>query len=232
MPSPFRRRNHVNPSRLVRAVPHARDHRAAGQSGWIRRHHDGTGTRRLGSAARRRDGSLRLQPGWARQPDGHGFSGRRLDNTRRADEDGDRRRRCADALRLVRLRARVGRRHARAGRRVQHRSAARTGRAAGRGPDQSAYEAEARFDRAGIARLLQEEQQAILDTGGARAEMVQHALEAGREAAAKIGKYSPDQWNKLRFGPIAAAALVSAASASGEMGGRRKRPPSPQRSPS
>jgi hypothetical protein len=78
------------------------------------------------------------------------------------------------------------------------------------------------LDRTGIARLLQDEQQAILNTGGARAEMVQHALEAGREAAAKIGRYSPDQWNKLRVGPIAAAALVSAASASGGMGKPRE----------
>jgi len=74
------------------------------------------------------------------------------------------------------------------------------------------------LDKTGVARLLQDEQQILVTKGGARAEMVQYALEAGREASAKIGKYSPDQWNKLRLGPIAAAALVSAASESGGTG--------------
>jgi Bacterial protein of unknown function (DUF937) len=71
------------------------------------------------------------------------------------------------------------------------------------------------LDKTGVARLLQDEQQALVTSGGARAEMVQYALEAGREAATKISRYSPDHWNKLRLGPIAAATLVSAASASG-----------------
>ena len=74
------------------------------------------------------------------------------------------------------------------------------------------------LDKAGVARLLQDEQKAVMSHGGATSQLVQKALAAGKEATATIAKYSPDQWSKVRLGPVAAAGLVISASPSGIMG--------------
>jgi Bacterial protein of unknown function (DUF937) len=74
------------------------------------------------------------------------------------------------------------------------------------------------LDKAGVARLLQDEQKRVTSMGGPTGQLVQQALAAGREATATIAKYSPDQWSKVRLGPIAAAGLVITASPSGLMG--------------
>src|SRR5215471_2652757 len=74
------------------------------------------------------------------------------------------------------------------------------------------------LDKAGAARLLQDEQKAFMSQGGPVGPLVQQALDAGKQATTTIAKYSPDQWSKVRLGPIAAAALVIGASPSGVMG--------------
>jgi Bacterial protein of unknown function (DUF937) len=74
------------------------------------------------------------------------------------------------------------------------------------------------LDKSGVAKLLQDEQSAFQRRGGQTVQLVQSALDAGKEAAAKKAKYSAELWTKLRLAPIAAARLVIGASPSGAMG--------------
>jgi hypothetical protein len=74
------------------------------------------------------------------------------------------------------------------------------------------------LDRSGVAKLLQDEQADFQRRGGQAVQLVQSALDAGSEAAAKKAKYSAEHWTKVRLAPIAAARLVIGASPSGAMG--------------
>ena len=74
------------------------------------------------------------------------------------------------------------------------------------------------LDKAGVARLLQDEQKSVGGAGGAIAQLVQQALTAGREASATRERFSSDQWKTIRLGPIATAGLVIGASPSGATG--------------
>ena len=58
------------------------------------------------------------------------------------------------------------------------------------------------LDKAGVARLLQDEQKSVMRMGGTTGQLVQQALAAGREATATIAKYSPDQWSKCASGRL------------------------------
>ena len=74
------------------------------------------------------------------------------------------------------------------------------------------------LDKRGVAQLIQEEHRSVTSKGGPTGEVVKRALAAGKEASATIAKYSPDQWSRVRLGPIAAAGLVIGASPSGVSG--------------
>jgi hypothetical protein len=75
-----------------------------------------------------------------------------------------------------------------------------------------------KLDRAGVARLLQDEQTTFARTGGRTAEIVQSALDAGTQVAATRSQYSDATWSTLRLAPVAAAQLVMGASKSGAFG--------------
>lgn len=74
------------------------------------------------------------------------------------------------------------------------------------------------LDKPAVAKLLQDEQKTLTSAGGDAVGIVQQALSAGREAASTRGRYSNDQWNTIRLGPVAAASLVIGASPSGAIG--------------
>ena len=74
------------------------------------------------------------------------------------------------------------------------------------------------LSKAGIAKLLQDEQKTVASAGGATAQLVEQALTAGKEASATRGRYSSEQWKTLRLGPVATAGLVIGASPSGAAG--------------
>jgi|RhiMethySRZTD1v2_1073278.scaffolds.fasta_scaffold55445_3 hypothetical protein len=74
------------------------------------------------------------------------------------------------------------------------------------------------LDKAGVARFLQDEQKGFEAAGGNTAKLVQDALTAGREASTTRARYSSEQWNTVRLGPIAAAGMVIGASPSGAIG--------------
>ncbi len=74
------------------------------------------------------------------------------------------------------------------------------------------------LDNAGVARFLQDEQRSLEATSNPTTRLVQEALSAGREATTTRGRYSTEQWNTLRLGPIAAAGMVIGAAPSGALG--------------
>jgi hypothetical protein len=63
---------------------------------------------------------------------------------------------------------------------------------------------------------LKNEQKSL--AGGDAYPLVQQALKAGEEASNTRARYSTEQWNKIRLGPLAAASLVIGASPSGAAG--------------
>jgi hypothetical protein len=77
---------------------------------------------------------------------------------------------------------------------------------------------EQNLDAAGVANLLQQEQRAFQEQGGETAALVTRAMQAGDDAIALKGKFAPEEWMKVRLGPMAAAAAVMGASPSGPMG--------------
>ena len=72
------------------------------------------------------------------------------------------------------------------------------------------------LDKAGVATLLREERKSL--AGGEADALVQQALRAGEEASTTRARYSTEQWNMIRLGPIAAASLVIGASPSAAAG--------------
>jgi hypothetical protein len=77
---------------------------------------------------------------------------------------------------------------------------------------------ESKLDGGGVAKMLQDEQAAFQSKGGASAQIVRQALDAGKEAAAVKGRYAADKWTTIRLGPLAAAGRVIGASPSGMVG--------------
>jgi hypothetical protein len=75
-----------------------------------------------------------------------------------------------------------------------------------------------KLDKAGVAQLLKDEQRSYLEKGSPTATVVRQALDAGREAVAVKDKYTADEWEKVRLGPVAAAHVVMMASPSGLVG--------------
>lgn len=74
------------------------------------------------------------------------------------------------------------------------------------------------LDKAGVARLLQDENKTAAAKADATSQLVQQALAAGKEASTTRGRYSTEQWQTLRLGPVAAAGLVIGSSPSGVVG--------------
>jgi hypothetical protein len=64
------------------------------------------------------------------------------------------------------------------------------------------------LDAAAVAKMLQDEQNAFLASGSKEAAIVQDAVKAGQDAAALRGKFTPDEWTKIRLVPMAASALI------------------------
>lgn len=75
-----------------------------------------------------------------------------------------------------------------------------------------------KLDMAGVAQFLQEEHRAFEAEAGAGAAVVNEALDAGREAAAMKDRYTAEEWETVRLGPVAAAQVVMLASPSGLAG--------------
>jgi hypothetical protein len=73
---------------------------------------------------------------------------------------------------------------------------------------------EQNLDAQGVANMLQNENQAFMSQGGEPARMVQRAQQAGQDANALKGRYSDQEWSKVRLAPLAGAALVIQASPS------------------
>jgi hypothetical protein len=74
------------------------------------------------------------------------------------------------------------------------------------------------LDNAGLARVLQDEQKSFFATGGETATIVREALDAGREASAVKDRFTSEEWERIRLGPVAAASVVMMASPSGVVG--------------
>lgn len=77
---------------------------------------------------------------------------------------------------------------------------------------------EQKLDASGVANMLQQEQQEFMARGGQAATLVQQAMQAGQEAVALKGKFTPEEWMKVRLAPMAAATVVMAAAPSGPVG--------------
>jgi hypothetical protein len=72
-----------------------------------------------------------------------------------------------------------------------------------------------KLDPNGVAKLLRDEHTALAVKGDrATADLVQQALDAGRDAATTKAKYNPEQWNEVRLGAAAVALRVMGASPS------------------
>jgi|SRR5688572_10535402 len=74
------------------------------------------------------------------------------------------------------------------------------------------------LDKAGVAQLLQQEQNQFMSSGNDASRLVMKALDAGKEATVVKARYSADQWAKVRLAPMAVAQAVIAASPSGAIG--------------
>ena len=75
-----------------------------------------------------------------------------------------------------------------------------------------------KLDKAGVARLLQDEQRQFMNGGSEASRLVIEALDAGKEAAVTKARYSAEQWTKVRLAPMVAAQAVMDASPSGRFG--------------
>jgi hypothetical protein len=82
----------------------------------------------------------------------------------------------------------------------------------------SKVRSEGNLDRAGVAKLLQDQQAAFAASGGENASLVESVLDAGAEAEAIRGRYSDEEWLKVRLAPMAAAQVVMTSSPSGPIG--------------
>ena len=69
-----------------------------------------------------------------------------------------------------------------------------------------------------LANTLEEEHQALLATDGETLSLVRSALEAGDQASDLKGRFSPDEWTRIRLAPAAAARMVIQASPSSAIG--------------
>jgi hypothetical protein len=74
------------------------------------------------------------------------------------------------------------------------------------------------LDKSRLPQLLGDEHKSAMTAGGPTGQLVQQALAAGKEAVTTIERYSPDQWSRVRLGPVAAAGLIIGASPSGVVG--------------
>ena len=79
-----------------------------------------------------------------------------------------------------------------------------------------------KLDKDGVARLLRDEQSAVMKQGGEAMTVVQQALDAGRDAADTKAKYTADQWDDVRLGAAAVAVRVMGASPSGLVGASKE----------
>jgi hypothetical protein len=75
-----------------------------------------------------------------------------------------------------------------------------------------------KLDKAGVARLLQEEHSQFMNSGSEASRLVTQALDAGKEAATAKARYSAEQWTKVRIAPMVVAQAVMDASPSGRFG--------------
>lgn len=82
----------------------------------------------------------------------------------------------------------------------------------------SKMRSESNLDSAGVARMLEEQQQAFVASGGENARLVDSVLAAGKEAEAVRARYTDDEWLKVRLAPMAAAQVVMMSSPSGPIG--------------
>lgn len=71
------------------------------------------------------------------------------------------------------------------------------------------------LDHAGVARLLQTENEAFMQSGSPQAKMVQSALDVGKQARSLRGNFSDTEWATVRNAPLAVASLITAASGTG-----------------
>ena len=73
------------------------------------------------------------------------------------------------------------------------------------------------LDKNAVAQLLRDEQSTLVSSGSKTGELIQQALQAGHEASATRARYSSDQWDAVRLGPIATASLIASASRPGSL---------------
>jgi hypothetical protein len=74
------------------------------------------------------------------------------------------------------------------------------------------------LDKAGVAKMLQDEHTQFMNSGSVSSQLVKKALDAGKEAAVAKARYSAEQWAKVRIAPMAVAQAVMDASPSGVIG--------------
>ena len=74
------------------------------------------------------------------------------------------------------------------------------------------------LDKAGIAKLLQDEHTQFMNSGSVSSQLVKKALDAGKEGAVAKARYSAEQWAKVRIAPMVVAQAVMDASPSGAIG--------------
>ena len=82
----------------------------------------------------------------------------------------------------------------------------------------SKISAEKKMDGSGIATLLANDAEDFQKTGGDQARLVREVIDAGRAATELKAKYSPVQWDSVRYAPVAAAHVVIMADKSGPVG--------------
>ena len=82
----------------------------------------------------------------------------------------------------------------------------------------SKMRSESNLDSAGVAKLLQDQQKAFVAGGGENARLVDSVLAAGAEAEAIRGRYTDDEWLKVRLAPMAAGQVVMMSAPSGPIG--------------
>lgn len=71
-----------------------------------------------------------------------------------------------------------------------------------------------KLDKAGVAKLIEDENKAFAAKTDPTSVAVREALQAGDEALAIKGKFTDDAWNNVRLAPLAVAKLVITASKS------------------
>ncbi len=72
-----------------------------------------------------------------------------------------------------------------------------------------------KLDNAGIARMLETENKAFLESGSPEAKMVQGALDVGAQARSLRGNFTAEEWATVRNAPLAVASVITSASGTG-----------------